>query len=142
MLVDGVGHLLAFVVTAGQAHETTALEAVLDRADESLHDGEGNPVAWPVNLAGDKGYRARWVDDKLLELGINPVIPSKSNEDRDARGIAFDRESYRRRNIVERAIGWLKECRRVFSRFEKTAINYCGMIKMAMIERFLKTMCP
>ena len=27
-----------------------------------------------------------------------------------------------KRNIVERLIGWLKECRRLFSRFEKTAV--------------------
>jgi hypothetical protein len=45
----------------------------------------------------------------LLELGVEPVIPSKENEDRDARPVAFDKEAYRRRNIVERLIGWLKE---------------------------------
>lgn len=140
--MDGVGHLLAFVVTGGQVHETTAVQSVLKEADAKLRDREGGPLAWPVNLAGDKGYRAAWIDDLLMQLGINPVIPSKANEDRDARGVEFKRESYRRRNIVERAIGWLKECRRVFSRFDKTAINYCGMVKMAMIERFLKTMCP
>ena len=37
-----------------------------------------------------------------------------------------------------RLIGWLKECRRVFSRFEKTTINFAGMIKIAFIERYLK----
>jgi len=141
LLVDGVGHLLAFVITGGQAHETTALEEVLDQADKNLLDADGKPIAWPINLAGDKGYRAAWIDEKLLELGINPVIPSKSDEDRNARRAEFDKDSYRRRNIAERAIGWMKECRRAFSRFEKTAIDYRGMIKMAMIERFLKTMC-
>jgi transposase len=35
-------------------------------------------------------------------------------------------------------IGWLKECRAVFSCFEKTAINYAGMVKMAMIQRYLR----
>lgn len=140
-MVDGLGHLLAFVITGGQAHEATAIDDVLDAADENLRDGEGNPIAWPLNLAGDKGYRAGWIDETLKELGINPVIPCKSNEDHDARGIEFDREIYRSRNIVERSIGWLKECRRIFSRFEKTAINYSGMIKMAMIERTLKITC-
>lgn len=141
LLVDGMGNPLAFTITGGQAHETTALLDVLDKADKDLHDSEGRPVAWPVNLAGDKGYRAEWIDETLIDLGINPIIPSKSNEDRDARTAQFDGDCYRRRNIVERSIGWLKECRRVFSRFEKTAINYAGMIKMAMIERFLRMMC-
>lgn len=106
-------------------------------ADAKLVDGDGEPVAWPVALAGDKGYRAEWIDDYLLGLGIQPVIPSKSNEDRDARRVEFDRDEYRDRNIVERLIGWLKENRRVFSRFEKTAKNFGGFIKMAFIQRYL-----
>ena len=125
-------------MTAGQAHETTALEEVLERADMELHSDDGTPIAWPVSLAGDKGYRADWIDEHLLALGIKPVIPSKANEDPTARAVSFDKAAYKDRNIVERLIGWLKECRRVFSRFEKTAINYSGMIKMAFIQRFLK----
>ena len=99
------------------------LEVVLMSADEGLFDAEGEPIAWPIALAGDKGYRAEWIDDYLLELGMAPVIPSKENEDRQARAVSFDKQAYRDRNIVERLIGWLKECRRVFSRFEKTAKN-------------------
>ena len=51
---------------------------------------------------------------------------------------AFDREAYRDRNIIERLIGWLKECRRVFSRFEKTAQNFGGMIKMPSLQCYLR----
>ena len=125
-------------MTAGQIHESTVLDDVLIGADEQLIDAAGEAVAWPVALAGDKGYRADWIDAYLLALGIEPVIPSKANEDRDARAVTFDRESYRGRNIVERLIGWLKECRRIFSRFEKTAKNFGGMIKMAFIQRYLR----
>jgi transposase len=91
-------------------------------------------------MAGDKGYRANWIDEYLLKLGISPVIPSKENEDRDARPVPFDREAYRRRNIVERLIGWLKECRRVLTRFEKTAKNFGGFVKMAFIQRYFHSM--
>ena len=114
------------------------LDEVLIGVDEQLIDANGEAVAWPVALAGDKGYRADWIDAYLLALGISPVIPSKENEDREARSVEFDKEAYRDRNIVERLIGWLKECRRVFSRFEKTARNFGGMIKMAFIKRYLK----
>ena len=107
-------------------------------ADEQLIDENGVPIAWPVALAGDKGYRADWIDAYLLELDIRPVIPSKSNQDREARPVEFDKEAYRDRNIVERLIGWLKECRRIFSRFEKTAKNFGGMIRMAFIQRHLR----
>ena len=78
------------------------------------------------------------IDDYLLALDMFPVIPSKDNEDRDARPVEFDRDTYRRRNIVERLIGWLKESRRIFSRFEKTAKNFGGMLKMAFILQYLR----
>lgn len=140
ILCDGQGHPLHFEVTAGQTHEAAAFDAVMIGADASLHDAAGEPIAWPVALAGDKGYRAAWIDEYLLALGITPVIPSKANEDRDARPVAFDKQAYRDRNIVERLIGWLKECRRVFSRYEKTARNFAGMIRLAFIQRYLKIM--
>ena len=107
-------------------------------ADEQLFDHDGEPIAWPVALAGDKGYRAEWIDEYLLELNIQPVIPSKENQDREARLVAFDKLAYRARNIVERLIGWLKECRRIFSRYEKTAKNFGAMIRMAFIQRYLR----
>lgn len=107
-------------------------------ADATLVDGAGEPVAWPVAMGGDKGYRADWIDEYLLNLNVLPVIPSKESEDRKSRPVEFDREAYRKRNIVERLIGWLKECRRVFARYEKTAKNFSGMIKMAFIERYLR----
>jgi len=128
---------LHFHLTAGQDHENTALLPLLEGADENVTDAEGEPIAWPLALAGDKGYRADWIDQTLLELDIQPVIPSKENQNRDDRPVEFDREAYRRRNIIERLIGWLKECRRIFSRFEKTAKNFGGMIKMAFIQRYL-----
>ncbi len=114
------------------------LDDVLVGADEQLIDAKGKAVAWPVALAGDKGYRADWIDAYLLALGIAPVIPSRENENRDSRPVVFDREAYRERNIIERLIGWLKECRRIFSRFEKTAKNFGGMINMAFIQRYLR----
>src|SRR5208283_2068392 len=127
-----------FHLTPGQAHKCTALEEVLDGADRHLLNGDGERIAWPLALGADKGYRAHWVDEYLLDLGINPVIPSKENEDPDLRPVEFDRDAYRQRNVVERLIGWLKESRRIFSRFEKTAKNFGGMLKLAFIQQYLR----
>lgn len=137
LLCDGLGQPLCFHLTPGQTHESVTLEAVLEAADAQLLDANANPVAWPLALAGDKAYRADWIDNYLIDLGISPVIPSKVNEDKTARPVPFDRDVYRDRNIVERLIGWLKESRRVFSRFEKTAKNFAGMVKIAFIRRYL-----
>lgn len=141
LLCDRHGHPLTFTLTAGQAHESTALVTLLEEADDDVVDYEGEPIAWPVGLAGDKAYRANWIDEHLLDLGIQPIIPSKNNEDRSVRTIPFDHETYRQRNIIERLIGWLKECRRLLTRFDKTAINFGGFVKLAFIQRYLKLMC-
>jgi transposase len=115
---------------------------LLNGIDDELTTGQGEPLAWPVAIAGDKGYRADWIDEMLLELGVMPVIPSKDNEDRNVRPVEFDKHRYRQRNIVERLIGWLKECRCIFARFEKTAINFAGMIKVAFVQQYLKILAP
>ena len=43
-------------------------DTVLEKADAELRDGNGQPIAWPVALGGDKAYRAHWIDEYLLEL--------------------------------------------------------------------------
>ena len=137
-MCDGEGHPLEFHLTPGQAHESTVLDTLLINADEQLVDSDGKQIAWPVAMAGDKGYRADWIDEYLMELEITPVIPSKENEDRDSRPVEFNKKLYRQRAIVEQLIGWLKESRRVFSRFEKTAINFGGFLKIAFMQRYLR----
>lgn len=139
ILCDADGHPLHFHLSPGQAHDSTMLDIVLEGADDRLQDEEGVVVAWPIKLAGDKGYRANWIDEYLLdELGIIPVIPSKANEDPDQRPVPFDKQAYRRRSIVEQLIGWLKESRRIVTRFEKTAINFGGMVKLAFVHRYFR----
>jgi transposase len=69
--------------------------------------------------------------------GIGAVIPTRS--DQRANG-AFDRRAYRRRNIVERVVGWLKENRRLATRYEKLAVNFLAMVKLAMIQRCLRVL--
>lgn len=136
ILCDAEGYPLHFHLSPGHAHDSTMLDTLLVGADEALVNDDGVALAWPLKLAGDKGYRADWIDEHLLQLGITPVIPSKANEDRDARPIAFDKKVYRRRSIVENLIGWLKESRRIVTRFEKTAVNFGGMVKLAFIHRY------
>lgn len=138
ILCDSNGLPLHFHLTAGQTHESAVLDEVLIGADQHLLDEDGERIPWPFAVGGDKGYRADWIDEYLLDLEMEPVIPSRENEDRDARPVVFDKDAYRRRNIVERLIGWLKESRRIFTRYEKTAKNFGGMITLAFIRQYLQ----
>ncbi|WP_345688942.1 transposase, partial [Novipirellula caenicola] len=66
----------------------------------------------------------------------------KKNEDRNKRPVAFNKRTYRRRCIIEQTIGWLKECRRVATRYDKLARNFLAMVKLSMIGRYLRIIAP
>jgi len=99
----------------------------------------GRPRKRPKRLAGDKGYSYPRVRQWLRALGIEAVIPQRSDQraHHHGRPLKFDKQAYRRRGIIERCVGWLKECRRIGTRFEKLAINFLAMLKLAMIQRYL-----
>ena len=42
--------------------------------------------------------------------------------------------------MVERCIGWIKESRRVANRYEKLAVNYLAMLKLAMMRRYFRVL--
>ena len=94
-------------------------------------------------MAGDKGYSSNRLRDWLKGQKIEPVIPHKDNEHaRQDSKVKFDREAYRGRCVVEQCVGWLKEFRRIGTRFEKLAINFLAMLQLAMIRRYLKLLFP
>jgi transposase len=95
---------------------------------------------WPQKLAADKGYSSDHLRLWLKHRRIGVVIPMRANEhvqDRDCFG-GFDKRAYRNRNVVERCVGWLKNCRRVCTRFEKLAVNFGAIITLAMIAMYLR----
>jgi transposase len=124
-------------VTGGQVHDSQQLEPVLKKVQ--VKQKRGRPKSRPKRLAGDKGYSSNRIRQYLKDRGIEAIIPHKDNEKaRHDPDVPFDKETYRRRSIVEQTIGWLKECRRIGTRFEKLAINFLAMVKLAMIKRTLK----
>jgi transposase len=127
---------LAVEVTAGQVHESTRLEPVVATFIASRRHRRRRK---PRKLSGDKGYSSQSIRDWLKAQGIKAVIPHKDNElARWDPKVVFDKQTYRRRAVVEQCVGWLKECRRIGTRFEKLAVNFHGMLQLAMIRRYLR----
>jgi transposase len=135
-VTDGSGTPLAVEVTAGQVHESTRLESVVATFIASRRHRRRRK---PRKLAGDKGYSVPRVRDWLKSQGIEPVIPHKDNEHaRHDPAVKFDKRTYRQRAVIEQCVGWLKEYRRIGTRYEKLAVNFHGMLQLAMIRRYLK----
>jgi transposase len=134
VICDGEGRPLNFELSPGQTHETQLFEDLWNSTQ--VLDHKQKHFVQPDAVAGDKAYYAGAIIGRLEADGVAPVIP-KIGSKIDDQGANFDREGYRRRNVIERLIGWLKESRRVFARFEKTAINYLAMIHVASIRIYL-----
>jgi transposase len=78
----------------------------------------------PTRLLGDKGYDSDQIRDDLVERGIEPVIPPRSNRKTQ---IEYYREAYERRNFIERCVNRLMQFRRIATRYEKTASGLDAM---------------
>lgn len=126
-------------VTAGQVNESSAFEDVVDAV--RIAQPIGRPRGRPKQIAGDKAYDIPRVRRWLRARHVGAVIPEKFKPHgrKPGRPPVFDREAYRRRNVIERCIGWLKHARRIATRYEKTAVNFLAMLKLAMIQHYFKT---
>jgi transposase len=51
-------------------------------------------------------------------------------------GPRFDREVYRGRNVVERAVGWLMRWRRLATRADELAVCYHAAICVVLVTRY------
>lgn len=142
MVTDGAGTPLAIEVTAGQVHESTVAESIIGQALATKLGRRRKKAKRrhkPKKLAGDKAYSARNIRDWLKSRLIEPVIAHKDSEHaRHDPAEHFDKDAYRNRCVVEQCVGWLKENRRIGTRFEKLAINFHAMLQLAIIKRYLK----
>lgn len=117
-MTDDRGTPLNVVLTAGQVHESTQFRALLLARRPHGHTG------WPLALAGDKACSSRETRELLDRRHIEPVIPLRDNQIPEPLDLPLNRKVHRRRNAIERAVGWLKESRRIGTRFEKLALCF------------------
>ena len=130
------------MLTPGQRHDSTQLEPLLDAIRVPRPGGRGRPRKRPARLIGDKGYSYGRCREALRRRGIPHVIPERDDQrarraTRPGRKPAFDREAYRRRNVVERCVNRLKQFRGIATRFEKRAANFRAMAVVASLTIWL-----
>ncbi len=108
--------------------------------------GPGRPRTTPDAILGDKAYSSRAHRTLLRSRGIKTVIPQPSNQihSRKRRGTAggrppaFDAETYRGRNVIERSFNTVKQWRALATRYDKLAIVYRGAAVLRAITIWLK----
>ncbi|MGI5380534.1 IS5 family transposase [Streptomyces sp. CA-251387] len=130
---------LAFVLTAGQAGDAPVFTDVMARL--RVPRRRGRPRTRPDLVLADKAYSSRAIREHLRKRGIRAVIPVPADQhshrlrrgSRGGRPPAFDRETYKQRNTVERCINRLKQWRGIATRYEKTATIYLAGLHIAGI---------
>ncbi len=135
-MTDSHGLPLEVTLTPGQRQEATQLRTLLNSIRIPRPGGQTRQR--PARLAGDKGYSYDSIRRWLRAHRIKAVIPRKSNQRKSSR--PFDKQSYRRRAVIEQCVGWLKEWRRIGTRFEKLAVSFLAMLKLAMIRQYFKAL--
>jgi len=121
--VNGHGLPLQIELSAGQVHDAPMAELLL----QNLPKG--------TSLLADRGYDAGWIRDMIEDQDCTPVIPPKSNRIDD---IPFSARQYRKRNLVERCIGKLKQFRHIATRYDRHASAYRAFAKLAAVRLWLR----
>jgi transposase len=87
-------------------------------------------------LIADKAYDADRLREWLVSRGIEAVIPARANR---ASVYPINKVAYRRRNIIERMFGRLKNWKRVATRYDRLAVNFMAAITLvALVTQWLR----
>lgn len=109
------------------------------------------PRLRPSHVLGDKGYSSRAIRTWLRRRGIAHTIPERAGQKRNrarrgsrgGRPPRFDRQLYRRRNVVEPCSNRLKQWRGIATRYDKTSESYQAAVTFASLLRFASVRpCP
>jgi transposase len=135
---------ISYALTAGQRHDRIGFDPVMAGIRIPRH--RGRPRTRPARLLGDKAYSVAAIRADLRRRGITVTIPERRDQhtnranrgSRGGRPPAFDRDRYRERNTIERAINKLKQFRAVATRYDKRAFMYLATVDIATIKIWLR----
>jgi transposase len=110
------------ILTAGQVHESTQASILI----------EGLTL---ISLIADKGYDNDAFRADLAAAEVDAVIPPLGSRTAE---IAYDKNAYGLRYLIECFINKIKHYRRVATRYEKTARNFLSMVGLAAAMVWLR----
>ena len=111
-LVDALGNPLKFLLTPGQKHDITQAQSLTRTLKNT-------------KVIADRGYISQEFSEKLKSQACTSVIPSRKNQKTLC---LYDPYIYKERHLVECFFSKIKHFRRIFSRFDKSAISFLGFL--------------
>lgn len=141
-MCDTKGFPLSFTLSAGHRADSRHFTELLERV--RLPSDRVRPRKRCRYVVADKGYDSDPLRRYCIRYGMRPIIARRHMHRRPRSGLPhqFDRPKYRQRNVVERLFSWLKEKRRLCTRYDKLASSYRAMVTLACIERCMRADFP
>lgn len=109
---------MTFLLSAGNVDDCTEAVPLLQQIPD-LKD---------CNILGDKAYGTKEIREYLQGQSASYTIPPKVNTKQPW---PFDKETYKRRNVVERFFNRLKEFRRAETRYDKRDDSFLAFVMIA-----------
>ena len=123
-LADGCGRPVALALTAGHVADIRVAIPLLETVPTSQC------------LIADKAYDADHLRHWLRQSGTKAVIPSTASRNK---AYPLSRKAYRRRNLIERLFGRLKNWRRIATRYDRLAEIYMATVALvSLVTEWLK----
>jgi len=116
---------IVFSLSPGNDHDAPHGRALLE---------ELGPMPEGLPLLMDRAYEGNETRQLVLDLGMLPIVPPKSNR---LHPWDYARALYKKRNEIERLFRRLKGFRRIFSRFEKLDVVFLAFLSFALIVEAL-----
>jgi transposase len=124
-VVDANGLPITLKLTPGQAHDGKSADDMLD----TLKAGQ--------TLIADAGYDSDRLRAELKRRRAKACVKPMPNRKKKYRP---RRETYAKRNAVERFFNKLKHFRAIASRYEKHAANFLALVKLASARLWMRFM--
>jgi transposase len=114
-LTDAQGRPLRFILTGGQAHDsTTAADLLAGRST--------------TGVIADKAYDNNALRELIGNAEAEAIIPSLASRKVH---IPHDRAAYKLRNRIERFFNKLKHFRHIATRYDRRAVHFLAALHLA-----------
>jgi transposase len=134
ILTDKNGIPLSAFITPANRHDIKAVTDVVDnkvvkRLPLSHSKGRKQQLQ---HLCLDRAYSSKTVEQQIVMGDYVPHVPSKRRKGQND-GAPFKKGPYirNRRWVVERTNSWHNRFRKLFTRYEKKAENYLGLLELS-----------
>ena len=122
LAVDSHGMPVRLILTEGTTADCSEALALIEDIEAE-------------HLLADKGYDSNEVVEAALALGMNPVIPPRSNRKTPR---VYDRHLYKLRHLVENAFLHLKQWRGVATRYAKRGDSFLAICQIRALVLWTK----